>query len=137
MKVFKTLVAILILLLIIFTAVYFYFYRLEISRVKDNRSTYSMVEPGSVIKWQGKIIEIDASARTILVQMYEYAKPVEDKEFYALNDTGAYKIERKVGDWVEIRGNVVDFIDDTPVVRTDYYNEWIYMYFDIGVFPPK
>ncbi len=142
MKIFKAIVAILIFLLIIFAGVYYLLYRYEAQRwEKFKKQYYSVVETGHPpsgerIVWQGKVIDVDTEERTILVQAYQFRKPTDFK-FYVLN-TSTYTLQIKAGDWLEVRGDVKDFWDDIPVLSTIYFDSWLYLFFDIGLFrkPP-
>lgn len=142
MKVFKAIVAILIFLLLVFAGIYWLLRNYEVKRwEKFKNQYYSVLDTGRApdgerIVWNGKVIEMFPEERLLLIQAYQLKKPTEFK-FYVSN-SGTYALQTKVGDWLEVRGDVKEFWDGIPVLSTIYFDNWLYFYFDIGLFkdPP-
>jgi hypothetical protein len=137
MKIFKAVVYIGIFLLIIFGLVYWVLRHFEIKRWEKFKSQYYTIldtarSPESdKIVWQGKVLEVFED-RTVLLQGYQFKKPTDFK-FYAVN-YGSYLLQLKPGEWLEVRGEFKEFYDGIPVLSTIYFDKWLYLYYDIGIF---
>ncbi|MDZ7815965.1 MAG: hypothetical protein U5N86_08175 [Planctomycetota bacterium] len=139
MKVLKAIIWILVFLLFVAGFLYVFMYLAERDRFAKFEQEYTdYVEGnGSVgnVTWAGKVLDVDRKHRELLIQAYRFRKPVEGMNFIASNEGSDWTINVKEGDWVEIKGFLSGFVGDLPLVRTEFFGNWIYFYYDFGLKP--
>ncbi|GAB4160442.1 MAG: hypothetical protein Kow00107_08520 [Planctomycetota bacterium] len=138
MRIISTVMFLLVLLLAIAAGLYFLTRHFEAERwAKFKKQYYEVVETGRPpegerIVWQGKIIDYFPEERLVLLQAYKFKKPT-DFMFYAKNDNN-YTLNVKKGDWLEVRGDIKGFDGKVPILTTQFFDKWLYLYYDIGLF---